>query len=427
MDWNKQAETMMQTWTEAQKTMWQNWFSLVQNATNNNASQSPFSFNGTDWMQQWQRTAMQGFNAWSSGDDPMARNMAQQLVMSQEMMMRFLQMMTQTWQAIAPKVEAGEDWRSVINDYSKQWFQSMAGGPTGMMSVSKDINELWQFYVQEWQKISQPWIQSLMASPTNLGQLLMGGNSELAALSNFHWDAYERTVGRMTEIPGLGMNRELNIKIMNGFEAWVEMQKMMGEYYAHVSKTWTQAFETFIEKLVKMSEEGKVIDSVQDLMNLWFDTVDETFMHTYVSEEYLGLQKNLSAAAMKNKMRQQEILEVFLGMLDLPTRSELDDAYRSLNDLRKEVRGLKREMKALKSVPAPQAAAKPTASTDAVPKESTTSTPTVKKSTASPTAAKKSTDSTTVAKKITASTTSRKKATAKKTEKAASEANTEAA
>ncbi len=373
MDWNKQAETMMQTWTEAQKTMWQNWFSLVQNATNTSTPQSPFSFNGTDWMQQWQRTAMQGFNTWSFGGDPMARNIAQQLAMSQELMMRFLQTMTQTWQAIAPKVEAGEDWRSVINEYSKQWFQNMVGGPTGMMSASKDINELWQFYTQEWQKIAQPWMQSLLTSPTNLSQLFMGGNSELAALSNFHWDAYERTIGQMTEIPGMGMNRELNIKIADGFESWVELQKVLGKYYQHQSKVWTEAFETFMAKLVKMSDEGTVIDSVQDLMNLWFDTVDEIFTHTYVTEEYLEIQKNLAGAAMKNKMRQQEILEVFLGMFDLPTRSELDDAYRGMNDLRKEIRMLKREVKSLKSAPASKAVAA------SAPKRSTRTKTTAKK------------------------------------------------
>lgn len=388
MDWSKQAETMMQTWGEAQKTMWQNWANLAQSATNT-TPQSPFAFSGNDWMQQWQKMTMQGVNSWSFGGDPMARNMAQQLVMSQEMTMRFLQMMTQTWQAIAPKVEAGEDWRSVINDYSKQWFQSIMGGPTGMMSSGKDINELWQFYIQEWQKMGQPWMQSLLTSPTNLGQLFMGGNSELAALSNFHWDAYERTIGQMTEIPGMGMNRELNNKIANGFESWVEMQKVLGKYYQHQSKIWTEAFETFMEKLVKMSEKGEVIDSVQDLMNLWFDTVDDTFTHTYVTEEYLEIQKNLAGASMKNKMQQQEILEVFMGMFDLPTRSELDDAYRSMNDLRKEIRMLKREMKSLKSAPAPKAAAKST------PRKSTRS-------------------------------TSRKKTTAKKTEDAAPEASNKA-
>jgi class III poly(R)-hydroxyalkanoic acid synthase PhaE subunit len=138
-----------------------------------------------------------------------------------------------------------------------------------------------------------------------------------------------------------------------------------------------------------MSEKGEVIDSVQDLMNLWFDTVDETFTHTYVTEEYLEIQKNLAGASMKNKMQQQEILEVFMGMFDLPTRSELDDAYRSMNDLRKEVRMLKKEVKSLKGAPAPEAAAKST------PKKSTRS-------------------------------TSPKKTTAKKTEDAAPEASTEA-
>ena len=54
-------------------------------------------------------------------------------------------------------------------EYNSQWFQGMFGLPTGVMSVSKDMNELWQFYMQEWQQLTQPWLHSWLQSPGNLG------------------------------------------------------------------------------------------------------------------------------------------------------------------------------------------------------------------------------------------------------------------
>ena len=180
MDWTKQAETMMQTWGEAQKKAWENWYDLMRGASNSNGS--PFGFY-PDVMKQWQEMSLQTLNAWTAGADPTAQNAARQMMASQESMMRFMQSITQAWQAIAPKVQAGEDWQSVLRDYSNQYFQSMMGAPTGFMSAGKDINELFQFYMQEWQKMSQPWMQSFLQSPTNVSHIMMGGSSELAQLS----------------------------------------------------------------------------------------------------------------------------------------------------------------------------------------------------------------------------------------------------
>ncbi|HMQ51512.1 MAG TPA: class III poly(R)-hydroxyalkanoic acid synthase subunit PhaE [Anaerolineae bacterium] len=342
MDWSKQAETMMQTWTQAQKKMWEGWYDLAQGASTNNST--PFAVY-PEVMKQWQKMATQSFEAWTAGADPTAKNVARQLVASQQMMMQFMQNITQAWQAIAPKVQAGEDWQSVLRSYSNQWVQSMFGVPTGTMSVGKDANELFQFYMAEWQKLAQPWMMSWLQSPGNLGPLMMGGSSELAQLTKFHWDLFERTFGGITELPGLGSNRELNAKLLRSFDSWVDMQKVSAEFQTAMSKTIGQSFEQFMQKLVGLAEKGEVIDSMQDLVNLWFDTIDEAFTRMYVSEDYLDIQKRLAAAGMTNKMRQQEVLEVILGMFDLPTRSELDDAYRALNDLRKEVRSLKKALK----------------------------------------------------------------------------------
>jgi class III poly(R)-hydroxyalkanoic acid synthase PhaE subunit len=281
------------------------------------------------------------------GADPVARNVAKQLVASQEAMFRFLQLFSRGWQAMAPKIEAGEDWQSVMKQYSDQWVQTMVGGPTGMMNSGKDINELMQFYMQGWTKMSQPWMQLFQDSPGNLSQVLMGGGTELAELSKLHWDVFERSFGGMTEVPGLGSNRELNAKIAKGFDSWTELQKCNAEFQVFLGKTMNVAIEQFMQDLITMSEKGEKIESIRDLMNMWMEIIDQTFSKMYVSEEYLDLQKRLAASVMQNKIEQRKIMEVILKALDLPTRSELDDAYLTMYELRKDVRAMKKQLKAL--------------------------------------------------------------------------------
>lgn len=337
MDWTKQAETMMQTWGEAQKKMWDSWFGLAQGMSD--SSKFP---NMTD---QWRWLAEQSMQNLTASSGPTIKGIVEQMTASQASTMRFLELSTRAWQMIAPKVQAGEDWQSVLSDFSNQWFQQLVGGPAGFMTGSKDINELWRFYMEEWQKLGQPWMQSWFQSPWSISQMMTGSGSELAELSRLHWDAYERSFGRMTETPRMGSNREMMATLLNGFDTWVDFRKASADYHMILAKTSALAFEAVMKELVAISERGEKIESVRELMNLWMDTIDQTFTKLYKTEEYLNIQRDLSTAVMKYRMKEQEIVEIFMKTLNLPTRSELDDAYRSLYELRREVKALKKALK----------------------------------------------------------------------------------
>lgn len=337
MDWTKQAETMMQTWGEAQKKMWDSWFGLAQGMSD--SSKFP---NMTD---QWRWLAEQSMQNLTAGSGPTIKGIVEQMAASQASMMRFVELSTRAWQMIAPKVQSGEDWQSVLSDFSNQWFQQLVGGPAGLTTASKDLNELWRFYMEEWQKLGQPWMQSWMQSPWGFSQMMTGSGSELAELSRLHWDAYERSFGRMTETPRMGSNREMMATLLNGFDTWVDFRKASADYHMILAKTSAQAFEAVMKELVAISERGEKIESVRELMNLWMDTIDQTFTKLYKTEEYLNIQRDLSTAVMKYRMKEQEIVEIFMKTLNLPTRSELDDAYRSLYELRREVKALKKALK----------------------------------------------------------------------------------
>jgi hypothetical protein len=51
-------------------------------------------------------------------------------------------------------------------------------------------------------------------------------------------------------------------------------------------------------------------------------------------------------------MRERELIELIANAFDLPTRTELDDAHRSVHDLKREVRALRREVDELRATSA---------------------------------------------------------------------------
>lgn len=133
-------------------------------------------------------------------------------------------------------------------------------------------------------------------------------------------------------------------RVAHAFDAFVDLRKAAMRYRAMTGKTMGEAVKRTMEKLTALAKEGNTINSVRELNKLWLGVADGVFSEMYVSEEYAEIQREFSSAGMKFKIEQQQVLEMLFESLNMPTRSELDDAYKTLYELRREVKALRRQL-----------------------------------------------------------------------------------
>jgi hypothetical protein len=62
------------------------------------------------------------------------------------------------------------------------------------------------------------------------------------------------------------------------------------------------------------------------------------------SNEALRVRGQFLNAMNRYKLRQQEVMELYLTAMSLPTRGEVDDIHHTLYELRKEVKRLKKAL-----------------------------------------------------------------------------------
>ncbi|MGE0646240.1 MAG: class III poly(R)-hydroxyalkanoic acid synthase subunit PhaE [Nitrospira sp.] len=351
---SEQSETMVKALQEAQKQMWDSWLSLMR-AT---PSAMPVSPRMAD---HWREEASQTLKDWTSEAEHVAKDVSQRLVTAQHCILRFIELSLSTWNAVAPKIEAGEDWHAVLSKYTEQWRRQFALSPQGMSNATQDWNELWQLYLEEWHKLVHPWADSLQRAPWRVGQASAGDGSALVELMNLYGDAYERTFGRLVESPSLGHTRELNEDLLKGFVAWTEYRRASFAYQVEMNETWAHTFEEFIRSLVSQAEKGEPVQNLRQLLFQWIDAVDQMFAKYFRSDEYIRLQSHLLNTAMTYRLREREIVEAFLKTSHIPSRSELDEAYRRIYHLRKEVKELKKSLHAVKADLASQVKTQPAA------------------------------------------------------------------
>ena len=340
MNWNEQAEAMAKAWAETQKKAWDNWYDFAQSASTN----SPFAQAMPGSMHD---IADQGFEAWLGEADPTAKGAAERLFTAQKAMMNFVQFSTKIWQDIAEKVDSGQDWQAVMDNYLTQMRQTLAQSPLGVFSNAQKSEQLWQLYLEQMQQFTQPWLQAWQQSPGLLANLAAGQKgSSVGELSGLFQQAYQDTFGQLLDSPTLGLTRELEEKIRKGFKAWLNYNQASFEYQGVVMDAWVKTFESFRKELTSLSQKGAKIDNLAAVASLWNNTAEAAFLEVFRSEKYIRAQGKLVGAIMTQRIQQREIVELLSKINDIPTRTEVDAAHKANYQLKKDVKALKKAIAA---------------------------------------------------------------------------------
>ena len=133
-------------------------------------------------------------------------------------------------------------------------------------------------------------------------------------------------------------------KVLQTFDVWINFSKASFDYLLVLLDIWVRAFEELMHELVSSQNKGETVENFRQFLQVWSSIFDRVFAQRFHSEDALEIQGKFMNAAITWRLHQQQLMEVFLKMNDLPTRSELDEVYRSLYELRKEVKNLKKTL-----------------------------------------------------------------------------------
>ena len=352
MQWDKQTEATLNGWFSAPQKAWEHWWDVVAGSTQNGHGK-PEAPSVVDYWNgvtnQWLAYMQKNMEAFSPMLAESARTAMEQFTMGQGHTSHLLKMATDAWQTIMTSAGSPEEWQPALEQYMAQLRTQLTSGADAG-KLYQNSAELWQLYSAEMQKFTEPWLAMWMQWPQQLGMMAQArgagatGDNPLLAMANLYWDTYHQTLGRLVNMPSLGLMRELNEKINRGFAIWQENQQISFEYQVLLGDAFLNAFEAFMQRLLEMAKAGNTIESQTKLLELWVEVADEQYLEVFHSERYAKTQSNYVNSSMALKRHQRELIEVLLRMNDLPTRTDLDEAHHNIFLLRKEVKALKKSV-----------------------------------------------------------------------------------
>jgi len=121
----------------------------------------------------------------------------------------------------------------------------------------------------------------------------------------------------------------------------------------------TKVMDKLVESIMNKMENGVEISSISALYQEWLNIGDKVYVDLFESDAYSKLMAEVSALQLKLRKQMDMQAEKMLSGVPVATRSDLDELYKVIYDLKKEVRQLEK-MLDIESEEAP--AAKTTAS-----------------------------------------------------------------
>lgn len=103
-----------------------------------------------------------------------------------------------------------------------------------------------------------------------------------------------------------------------------------------------KVMDKLIENITNKAENGTEINSMTALYQEWLNLSDKVYVELFESDEYSKLMAEVSALQLKLRKDMELQVEKMMAGYPVATKSELDELYKVIYDLKKEVRQLEK-------------------------------------------------------------------------------------
>jgi hypothetical protein len=137
-----------------------------------------------------------------------------------------------------------------------------------------------------------------------------------------------------------GNIKEQNAQVANLAETIMKSQITLGQYWKQVNQAYVNAALRINEKTSSSLLDIKTKKDLDDYRKIMIDSFEEEFTKLFNSKDFALTYRDLLDKQMDLLSQIQASSQRTLGMLNLPTRKELDTISKDLHDLRKSVMDL---------------------------------------------------------------------------------------
>src|SRR5262249_52369795 len=127
-------------------------------------------------------------------------------------------------------------------------------------------------------------------------------------------------------------------KIANLLRLFLEAQTASRAYEAQLAQGWAEANQKFASTMSKQLAPEAATPKAA--LKLWLACADEAFRARHRSTAFLDAQRTVMRAGIDYLLAERDLFEQFMEPAGLPTRSEIDELHKTVQQLKRQIREL---------------------------------------------------------------------------------------
>jgi len=137
-------------------------------------------------------------------------------------------------------------------------------------------------------------------------------------------------------------SKKIAIELIEINENLMGFNQYMTEYYKQLSDTWGIAQKKVNLKAPEIPQDAEQIESVK---RIWIDIFDNDFTELFDSKKFGENYGNLVSKELELTKHWNNITNVILQSVNLPSKEEVDEVYKEIHSLKKRISKLELKLK----------------------------------------------------------------------------------
>ena len=246
------------------------------------------------------------------------------------------------WKSFGDPTAMVQDFQQKFNDVMADILKGLF--PENVQAFLAKPTDFMNMMVEYYKQFVSPWVE---IDAVIMERLAKGDPDAYIDFFKQYQDKYAESVEKYFTIYGMGLNREANEDYMKAMNTWNKAMISMGELMAVINKTGQESFEKIAEKVQEDLKEGVSLTTFRDFYNVWYSVTEDAYEKLLSTDEFAKVFDDFSDRYAQYMIAQNKVYERMLAFLPIPTNTDMKSLYRTVYDLRKEVRDLKKAVAAL--------------------------------------------------------------------------------
>ncbi len=219
--------------------------------------------------------------------------------------------------------------------------------PEDMFSIIDSFESVGRNADEAYSEFMAPWLDNKEELSEYFNKFMAGDLQSSGKYISLLTKVYQDSFGKLFHLGSVGLFKDQTELNFTTFDSYVKFMLSFIEMMVSVQNILNDANKEFWSEITRLIEDSETSMTFKDFYEMWIKVNAKAINDFYFTDECAEFIGKFVDSASDFRIKYNEFVESLFGNLPIPTDSEMKSVYKTVYDLRKEIRNLKKEIKEL--------------------------------------------------------------------------------